>query len=90
METATWVIAFSSLVNVMVLAVYAYFTWGIWKETQQGAQQTQSLVRQSRDAVKAPVMNFVLNVEEAIKARASATHLGGVGEELEMVSQQAA
>jgi hypothetical protein len=70
---ATWVIAIASLVNVVVLAVYAYFTWGIWQETRQGAQQTLNLVRQSRDALKAQLMTVVLQGEEAIKARVSGT-----------------
>lgn len=56
METATWIIAGASLLNAFVLAVYAWFTWGIWRETERNARQTQELVSQSRADFKLHVL----------------------------------
>ena len=49
---ATWVIAGASVLNVIVLGAYAWFTWGIWRETQRNAIRTDQLARQSRDAFR--------------------------------------
>jgi hypothetical protein len=45
----TWLMAGASVLNVIVLGVYAWFTWGIWGETQRSARRTEELVQQSRE-----------------------------------------
>jgi uncharacterized membrane protein len=60
METATWVIAGSSVLNLAVLAAYAWFTWGIWRETQTSALRTEELARQSRDAFRMQIVTSYL------------------------------
>jgi len=52
MEIATGVMAVASVVNVIVLIGYAWFTWGIWRETQQSGRRTEELARQSRDTFR--------------------------------------
>lgn len=65
METATWVIAGASVVNVLVLAVYAGFTWGIWRETRRTAERTELLARQARDAFR---LNILVAYQEEIRS----------------------
>ena len=55
-ETATWVMAGASVLNVLVLIVYACFTWGIWKETREGGRRTEDFVRQAREALRLQVV----------------------------------
>lgn len=56
MQTATWVIAVASLMNVLVLILYACFTWGIWKETREGGRRTEELARQAGQALRLQVV----------------------------------
>lgn len=56
METATWIIAGASALNMLVLCTYAWFTWGIWRETRQTALRTEDLARQSRDAFRMQIL----------------------------------
>ncbi len=60
METATWVISGASLMNVLVLILYAYFTWGIWKETREGGRRTEELARQAGEALRLQVVSTYL------------------------------
>ncbi len=66
METATWVIAAAGMLNVIVLAVYAWFTLGMWRETQRSALRTEDLARQSRDALKLQTLVTILNGEHPV------------------------
>jgi hypothetical protein len=65
METATWVIAAASVVNLVVLGVYAWFTHGIWRETQQTALRTEDLARRSADAFR---LQFLATYLQEIRA----------------------
>ena len=56
MNTATWVIAGTSIGNLIVLGLYAYFTWGLWREAVRTALRTEELVRQARDALRLQVV----------------------------------
>jgi len=56
MDTATWVIAGASIGNVIVLGLYAYFTWGLWSEAARTALRTEELVRQATDALRLQVV----------------------------------
>jgi len=40
MNTATWIVAVTSIGNLIVLGVYAYFTWGLWHEATRTALRT--------------------------------------------------
>jgi hypothetical protein len=60
METATWVIAAASALNVIVLGLYAWFTLGIWRETQRSGLRTEELARQARDTLKLQVLALFL------------------------------
>ncbi len=55
-EAATWVTVIAQAVNALVLAAYAYFTWGIWGETRRSAERTEALARQARDAFRLQVL----------------------------------
>lgn len=48
----TLIMAGASVVNVLVLAVYAWYTRGILGATRQSALQAEGLARQARDAFK--------------------------------------
>ena len=65
METATWIIAAASILNIIVLAVYAYFTWGIWQETQRNAELAKQLTVQGRDGFKLQIVASYLQSREA-------------------------
>jgi hypothetical protein len=66
METATWVIAAASVVNLTVLAAYAWYTRGILEATRQGTLRTEELVRQSRDALKLQILVAILEGEHPL------------------------
>lgn len=51
-NAATWSNIVIGALNVVVLAVYAWFTWGIWDETRNSALRSEELVRQAREALK--------------------------------------
>ncbi len=61
MENATWVIAAASLVNLLVLVAYAFFTWGIWRETQRSGERTEVLVREAIEGFKFRVLATYLD-----------------------------
>ncbi len=69
METATWVIAGASIVNIIVLVMYAFFTWGIWRETRQGGRRTEELARQARDALWVQIGAILFQVREEALSR---------------------
>ena len=66
METATWVIAGASLMNVVVLIFYASFTWGIWKETRESGRRTEELAQQARDALRVQVVAAYLEAKRPL------------------------
>ena len=47
MGTESWIFA---VINAAILAVYAWFTYGIWRETSRTATRTEEMARQARDA----------------------------------------
>jgi hypothetical protein len=64
METATWVIAVTSMMNVVVLGVYACFTHGIWRETQKTALRTEDLARKSWETLKVQIVLSLVHERE--------------------------
>lgn len=66
MESATWVIAAASVLNVIVLGAYAWFTWGIWSENQRSTRRTEDLAQQSRDALKLQIVMTILEGEHPV------------------------
>ena len=66
MESATWVIAAASVLNVIVLGAYASFTWGIWSENQRSTRRTEDLAQQSRDALKLQIVMTILEGEHPV------------------------
>ena len=69
MQTATWVIAGASVLNVIVLGAYAWFTWGIWRETQRSARRTEELARLSRDTLKLQVLAHQVESTEKLASQ---------------------
>ncbi len=74
MDIATWIIAAASILNVAVLVVYAYFTWGIWKETRDGGRRTEELLKQSRDALRVQLLTLVRESEAEFNRLAIELH----------------
>lgn len=68
METANWIVAGASVLNLLVLATYAWFTWGIWNETRQSARRTEELVEESRAEFKLHVLETYLQGRSAALA----------------------
>ncbi len=66
METATWIIAVASIVNVLVLAAYAWYTRGILKATRQSQQATENLARLSSEALKYQIVATYLEEQRAV------------------------
>ncbi len=76
MEHATWVIAATSALNLTVLAFYAYFSWGIWKETQRSALRTEELARHSR---KTFLLQALVALQEEIRSAMEIANRPGLG-----------
>ena len=49
--------------NVLVLILYAYFTWGIWEETREGGRRTEELARQAGQALRLQVVATYLEAK---------------------------
>jgi hypothetical protein len=56
----TWLMAGAGVINLIVLGAYAWFTWGIWSETQRSARRTEELAKQARDTFKLQVLGSYL------------------------------
>jgi len=63
-----WIMAGASLLNLVVLAVYAYFTWGIWGETQRNAHLAEDQARLSRDIFKLQLLDTYSQVRASMAA----------------------
>ncbi len=66
METATWIIAVASIVNVLVLAAYAWYTLGILKASRRSQQATENLARLSNEALKYQIVTTYLEEKRAV------------------------
>jgi len=42
------VVAVATVVNVVVAIVYAFFTWGLWRQARHQARQTRAMFEGSR------------------------------------------
>ena len=64
--TSNLVIAIATVVNVLVTGVYAFFRWGLWKETRTAARigvEQIALARQEMQLRLRPYVNVNIAIE---------------------------
>lgn len=69
----TWLMAGASVVNLIVLAAYAYFTWGIWSETRRSARRTEELAKATYNAVLLQFVAILVQERNLLQERHGTT-----------------